>query len=73
MEHRGKEYQVEQVVGGSGHGRGGHQNGNAGWKWSIRIDPYSSASGTEANRAEAVEAAVQAIDRALGPKISDEV
>jgi hypothetical protein len=74
MEYRGKEYQVEQVVGGSGHGRGGHQNENAGWKWwSIRIDPYSSASGTEANRAEAVEAAVQAIDRVLGPKISNEV
>jgi hypothetical protein len=71
MEHRGKEYHVERVVGGTGKGRGGHQNENAGWKWSVRIDPYTSASGTEGNHAEAVEAALAAIDRALGPKVPE--
>jgi hypothetical protein len=67
MEHRGKEYQVERVVGGTGNGRGGHQNENAGWKWSIRMSPFSSASGTEDTRSDAIEAAERAIDRALGP------
>jgi hypothetical protein len=54
------------MIGPRGGGRGG-------WKWSIRMSEYTSASGTEETRLDAIQAAVQAIDRALGPKISDEV
>jgi hypothetical protein len=57
MEYRGIEYRVVEVVGE----RGGH----GGWKWSVRIDPYTSASGTEANRLAAVAAAEKKIDWAL--------
>lgn len=63
MEHRGIEYQVVQMIGARGGGR-------TGWKWSVRIDPFTSASGTEANRPNAVDAAVKAIDRALSPKVA---
>jgi hypothetical protein len=57
MEHRGIEYQVVEVD----RERGGH----GGWKWSVRLSPYTSASGTEANRVAAITAAERKIDLAL--------
>jgi hypothetical protein len=51
-----------QLIDGRGTG-----NKRAGWRWSVKITPYVSASGTEANEADAMNAAVDAIDRALGP------
>jgi hypothetical protein len=63
MEYRGIEYQVVLLD----VERGGTR---AGWRWSVRIDPYTSASGTEGTRSEAIEAALQAIDRALASKVT---
>jgi hypothetical protein len=62
MEHRGIEFQVVQLM--DARGGGGMR---AGWRWWVKITPYVSASGTEANEADAMNAAVDAIDRALGP------
>jgi hypothetical protein len=65
MEYCGIEYQVAEVIGEPGHG------GHAGWKWSVRLSPYMSASGTEENRAAAITAAEKKIDLALPPKIAE--
>jgi hypothetical protein len=68
MKYRGIEYQVVQVVGERGGGRGCGRGARDLWKWSIRIDPHTSASGTEANRLAAIAAAEKKIDGALAPK-----
>jgi hypothetical protein len=47
--------------------RRGRGSTRAGWRWWVKITPYVSASGTEVNEAGALNAAVDAIDRALGP------
>jgi hypothetical protein len=61
MNHRGIEYEVAQVaVGGA----------RIDWKWSVRIDPYTSAIGTEQSRPAAIAAAEKKIDRALTPTIA---
>jgi hypothetical protein len=61
MEHRDVEYTVVQIINERG------AAGNGGWKWSVRIDPYTSASGTEGNRVAAVAAAEKKIDQWLSP------
>ena len=61
MEFRGIEYQVAQMDRARG-------NTRRDWKWSIRLTQYSSASGTEGNEPNAINAAERAINRALGPK-----
>jgi hypothetical protein len=56
MNHRGIEYEVAQVaVGGV----------RVDWKWSVRIDPYTSAIGGEQSRSAATAAAEKKIDRAV--------
>jgi hypothetical protein len=47
MEYRGIEYQVvlADVE---------RDGARAGWRWSIRIDPYTSATGTEGTRPAAI-------------------
>jgi hypothetical protein len=61
MEHRGIEYQVVELI-----DRRGGGGARAGWRRVVKITPYSSATGTEADRRDAMNAAVNAIDRALG-------
>jgi hypothetical protein len=61
MEYRGIEYSVVQILnerGAAGHG---------GWKWSVRFDPFTSASGTEHNRVAAIVAVEKKIDHWLRP------
>jgi hypothetical protein len=62
MEYRGIEYQVMEMIGE----RGGH----GGWKWSVRIDPNTSASGTEGSRLAAIATVERKIDWALATKMS---
>jgi len=65
MEYRSVEYQVVELSDGSGSKRSG---GNL-WKWSVRLSPHVSASGTEANRVVAIGAAEKKIDLALGRRL----
>jgi hypothetical protein len=60
-EYRGIEYSVVQVINDRG------AAGNGGWKWSVRFDSFTSASGTEGNRFAAVAAVEQKIDQWLRP------
>jgi hypothetical protein len=62
MKHRGIEYQVVEII--EGHG------GHADWRWSVRVDAYTSAVGVEHSRTAAIAAAEKKIDRALEQKIA---
>jgi hypothetical protein len=53
----GIEYQVVAVTAKYG--------AHGGWKWSVRIDPYIAAAGTEASRDAAMATAEKKIDMAL--------
>jgi hypothetical protein len=44
--------------------------GHVDWRWSVRIDPYTSAVGVEHSRTAAIAAAEKKIDRALASKIA---
>jgi hypothetical protein len=59
VEYRGIEYLVVQIINERGAG------GNGGWKWSVRLDPFTSASGTEGNHLAATAAAEKKIDQWL--------
>jgi hypothetical protein len=56
MEYRGVEYSVVQVV------------GRVSWKWRIEIDSRQQIRGEALSRADAIKAAILAIEKAMNAR-----